>query len=120
MADQAERPAQLPNEARWRALFDEPSSAHRRQRIFRLLPAAPRCKGCHAPFRGPGSLAMRAIGRRPSNLNPRFCSICEEFVRAHPGGVELEITMLFGDIRGSTALAQRLGTAAFARLVDRF
>jgi adenylate cyclase len=63
---------------------------------------------------------MRAIGRRPSTMNPRYCSVCEEFVRTHPGGVELEITMLFGDIRGSTALAQRLGTAAFARLVDRF
>jgi adenylate cyclase len=121
MADQGERPEQTPNEALWRAMLSEPSSPmHRRRRIFRLLPAAPRCKACNAPFHGPGSLAMRLVGRQPSNLNPRYCSACEEFARTHPGGAELEITMLFGDIRGSTALAQRLGTAAFARLVDRF
>ena len=121
MADQGERPEQTPNEALWRAMLSEPTSPmHRRRRTFRLLPAAPRCKACNAPFRGPGSLAMRFIGRRPSNLNPRFCNACEEFARTHPGGAELEITMLFGDIRGSTALAQRLGTAAFTRLINRF
>ena len=121
MADQGARPEQTPNEALWRAMLSEPSSPmHRRRRIFRLMPAAPRCKTCQAPFRGPGSLAMRFVGRQPSNLNPRYCSACEEFARTHPGGAELEITMLFGDIRGSTTLAQRLGTAAFTRLINRF
>ena len=66
MADQGARPGQTPNEALWRAMLSEPSSPmHRRRRIFRLLPAAPRCKACNAPFHGPGSLAMRLVGRRP-------------------------------------------------------
>ena len=121
MADQGARPEPMPNEALWRALYGEYGSPlHRRRRTFRLLPAAPRCKTCQAPFRGPGALAMRLVGRRRSTRNPRYCSFCEEFARTHPGGAELEITLLFGDIRGSTALAQRLGTAAFTRLVNRF
>ena len=121
MADEGARPEPMPNEALWRALYGEYGSPlHRRRRTFRLLPAAPRCKTCQAPFRGPGALAMRLVGRRRSTRNPRYCSFCEEFARTHPGGAELEITLLFGDIRGSTALAQALGTAAFTRLVNRF
>jgi adenylate cyclase len=53
-------------------------------------------------------------------MNPRFCSICEHFARTHPGGVELELSMLFADIRGSTTLAETMGTAEFTQLINRF
>lgn len=93
----------------------------RQRRIFRLLPTDPRCKFCNAPFRGVGSVMCRAIyGKRPSKLNPRMCNVCEEFAAQHQGGAEIELSMLFADVRGSTALAERLGTAAFTRLIDRF
>lgn len=109
--------------ALWRKfLVDGDFREHIRQRrIFRLLPTDPRCKFCNAPFRGAGSVLCRAIyGKRPSKLNPRMCNVCEEFAAEHQGGAELELSMLFADVRGSTTLAERLGTTAFTRLINRF
>lgn len=42
------------------------------------------------------------------------------FVTTHHGGAEVEATMLFADIRGSTALAEALSSADFHHLLDRF
>jgi adenylate cyclase len=63
---------------------------------------------------------MHVIRRGPSTVNPHFCSVCENYARKHRGGAEVEFTMLFADIRGSTPLAEGLGTAAFSQLIDRF
>ena len=58
----------------------------RKHHIFGMLPHDPRCKFCHAPFSGLGSLAVRTIyGVRQSTLNPRFCNICEGFAENFPG-----------------------------------
>jgi adenylate cyclase len=38
----------------------------------------------------------------------------------YPGGAEVEITMLFADVRGSSRLAERMSAADFGRLMDRF
>jgi adenylate cyclase len=38
----------------------------------------------------------------------------------YPGGAEVELTMLFADVRGSTRLAERMSAADFSRLMDRF
>jgi adenylate cyclase len=45
---------------------------------------------------------------------------CENIVKAHEVGIEMEVTLMFADIRGSTALAQELGPSAFHKLIDRF
>jgi adenylate cyclase len=37
-----------------------------------------------------------------------------------PGGAEIEIAVLFADVRGSTALAERLGPSAYADTLNRF
>ena len=37
-----------------------------------------------------------------------------------PGGTEIELSMLFADIRGSTALAERLTPTQFKSLLNRF
>jgi len=39
---------------------------------------------------------------------------------AHPGGAEIELTMLFADARGSTALAENMSASEFTRLMNRF
>ena len=63
---------------------------------FRILPHDPRCKLCRAPFHGIGGMAVRVLhGRRPSNLNPQFCNVCEDFAHKFPGGAEVEMSMLF-------------------------
>jgi adenylate cyclase len=61
---------------------------------------------------------MRLMGRERSQYNPRFCAKCE--VYEHPGGAEVELTMLFADVRGSTAIAERMTASEFGRLMGRF
>lgn len=98
----------------------EVTAFHRRQRVFRHLPASPRCRVCYAPFKGAGGAIMRAVGRAPARMNPNICDVCERHARTHPGGAEVPLTMLFADIRGSTGLAEKLGTAQFSALIARF
>ena len=90
-------------------------------RTFRSLPHDPRCKFCHSPFDGPGGLMMRTLfGRRQSTLNPHFCNLCEEFAKKTPGGSEVEMSMLFVDVRGSTALSEQMSVTEFRGLINRF
>ncbi len=63
---------------------------------------------------------MRLIGKRPSESNPTMCSSCFAFVSRHHGGAEIELTMLFADIRGSTSLAEGMSSADYHRILNRF
>jgi len=91
------------------------------RRIFRLLPHDPRCKFCNAPFQGVGGLIVRALfGKQRSVLNPRFCNLCEQASREFPGGAEVEMSMLFADVRGSTALSEKMSPTEFSQLINRF
>ena len=93
----------------------------RLRQIFRMLPRDPRCKFCNAPFRGVGGLMMRALfGKQRSDLNPRFCNLCDQASREFPGGAEVEMSMLFADVRGSTALSERMSPTEFSHLINRF
>jgi adenylate cyclase len=90
----------------------------RRRRLYGRLPSSPRCMICYAPFKGPGGVLMRWRGRGPYPKNPRLCEAC--FRNSPPGGCEVEIGALFVDVRGSTALAERLGATGFARVINRY
>ena len=91
------------------------------RRIFRLLPHDPRCKFCNAPFRGVGGLIVRTLfGKQRSVMNPRFCNLCEQASREFPGGAEVEMSILFADIRGSTALSEKMSPTEFSQLINRF
>jgi adenylate cyclase len=72
----------------------------------------------NAPFKGLGGTLMHLIGRDQSRLNPRYCESCELFEPR--GGAEVVLTMLFADVRGSTALAERMSALEFTRLMNRF
>jgi adenylate cyclase len=96
------------------------SLERRARRIFRVLPQDPRCQLCAAPFAGAAAPLMRALGKRPADKNPRVCQSCFTFIARHHGGAEIEATFLFADIRGSTALAERMTPAGFHDLLDRF
>ena len=90
-------------------------------RAFRILPHDPRCKICHSPFEGMGGLVMRTLfGRKQSTLNPNFCNVCEDFAKKHSGGSEVEMSMLFVDVRGSTALSEQMTVTEFRELINRF
>src|SRR5262249_39578090 len=76
---------------------------------------------CYAPFKGVGGVFTRAVfGMVPSRLNPHMCNVCEIFAQKNPGGVELELSMLFADVRGSTSLAEGMSPVAFSQLINRF
>lgn len=93
----------------------------RLRRLFRRLPRDPRCKFCNAPFRGIGGIIVKSLfGKQRSDLNPRICNICEEASRRFPGGAEVEMSMLFADVRGSTALSEKMSPSEFSRLINRF
>jgi adenylate cyclase len=53
-------------------------------------------------------------------MNPRFCNDCESFARKYPGGAEVDLAMVFADVRGSTALAETMENTRFAELINRF
>ena len=72
------------------------------------------------PFTGLTGQMMRRLGKNPSNFNPHLCNACDAFARANPGGIEIRLSMLFADIRGSTSLAEHMHPAEFAKLIDRF
>jgi len=46
--------------------------------------------------------------------------MCEVASRQFPGGAEVEMSMLFADVRGSTALSEQMSATAFSRLINRF
>lgn len=110
-------------EAMWREWFSKSAAImeNRYTRFMRWLPSDPRCKFCQAPFRGVGGFFVRTVyGKRRSILNPSFCNICEEYARKNPGGAEVEMSMLFVDVRGSTALSERMSPSEFQKLINRF
>lgn len=93
---------------------------HKYQRFNLRLPSPPRCKLCYAPFRGVGSVLMKLQGRAPSNKNPRYCSRCDHFLRTFPGGAEVDTTIMFLDVRGSTGLAEKMTPLEFSRVMHNF
>ena len=112
-----------PAEKLWHAVLSGEfnTRSQRRRRMFRALPTDPRCRLCLRPFRGPGGLAMRIVmDARPSQLNPNLCNLCAEFAASNEGVVEVGLSMLFADVRGSTSLAETISPIAFTQLINRF
>ena len=109
------------DEAFWREFLTRgPAWDRAMRRLFVRIPSEPRCRICAAPFAGLGAPVMRMIGKRPSTTSPQMCASCFAFLARHHGGAEIELTMLFADIRGSTALAERISPGEFRKILDRF
>jgi adenylate cyclase len=114
-------PAIEKEEQFWREYLEHPDSMVAiGRRFFSRLPAEPRCRLCAAPFGSGGGMAMRLIGKRQSRLNPNFCNTCEQQLLKHRGGAEVEVSLLFADVRGSTALAEKMTPTEFRLVLDRF
>jgi len=90
------------------------------RRLFKHLPTQPRCKLCAAPFRGAASPFMRLIGKGPWPNNPKYCGSCFKQLTQHHGGAEIQCSLLFADVRGSTPLAEAMRPAEFRGLMERF
>ena len=107
----------------WRTYLTtgETENERNQRRLFKLLPGSPRCKICYAPFRGMGSTVARLLyGKKPSVLNPQLCNVCEQLASENQGGAEIELSLLFVDVRGSTNLAESMSPVDYSQLINRF
>jgi adenylate cyclase len=99
---------------------------------LRFIPSNPRCRLCSAPFKGPGGLVLRRYGYTPWEKNPNICGrcfkglemvakMCPKLSEDHEiSGAEVEVSMVFADVRGSSKLARQMPVWDFSRLMNRF
>jgi class 3 adenylate cyclase len=86
------------------------------------------CKGCWeqmrlpVPLRGPASIPFRIFGIRPSRMNPNTCTVCElMFTRVMKARkIAVDVSVLFADLRGYTALSQSLPADTLSSMLDVF
>jgi adenylate cyclase len=90
------------------------------RRVYGILPGDTRCFECNLPLNGTGAAIMGPLGLKGSTFSPELCAWCESSIRKNEGGAEVEITMLFADIRGSTSLAETAGVSDFTNIIQRF
>jgi adenylate cyclase len=121
MMDPGGEPA-VRDEDFWRRFLEEGGDTWKGigRRVLKRIPSDPRCRMCASPFAGPGAPFMRLIGKRPSAANPNWCTSCFDYMSKHHGGAEIDVAMLFADIRGSTSLAERMTAGEYRAVLDRF
>ncbi|HYA35796.1 MAG TPA: adenylate/guanylate cyclase domain-containing protein [Candidatus Binataceae bacterium] len=104
---------------RWhKVLVEGHTSLNKAHAVFRFIPSAPRCKVCHNPFGGLGGKLVGLFGFTRSRKNPNLCAKCCDALPE--GGADVDIAVLFADVRGSTALGERMSADAFATVLNRF
>lgn len=99
---------------------EDPQLAKQRKRFGRI-PTNPRCKMCSAPFAGVGGFVFRAAGFGRFPGNPNMCKQCITQMRKNGmSGVEIPVSLLFSDVRGSTAMGERMRPTEFHAFLDHF
>jgi adenylate cyclase len=99
---------------------ESPMLAEQRKR-FRHLPSDPRCKLCLVPFKGIGAIAMRPLGYGQSLGNPAMCNKCIDELREHGvTGVEIPVSLVFSDVRGSTTIGEQMTPGEFRKFMGHF
>ena len=101
-----------------RLLVDGHEPLRKAQRVFRHLPSDPRCKLCQNPFGGIAGKLLSAVGRRPSRKNPGLCQYCFDHLPA--GGLEIDVGVVFADVRNSTAVGESSTASRFAEQINAF
>jgi adenylate cyclase len=108
--------AARPDEAFWDMI-----ESHRGRlfmRTVRRIPSGPRCAVCGAPYHGIGGRIGKPFGFAPSRKNPRLCIRC--FDQGPVGGREMDVGVLFADVRGFTALSEHRAPNEVAALLNGF
>ena len=89
--------------------------------FFKSLPRSPRCRICYMPFDGVGGyFTKNFLGVKASTMNPHLCNLCENFATEYHGGTELEISVMFVDVRGSVPMAEKLSPQEYSKKINRF
>lgn len=103
----------------WRGVLTEPGY-YSQAKFFRRLPSNPRCPLCRAPYGLPFGPIVRLLGFGRSARYPQLCNPCFRHMERNQGGAEVQVTVLFADVRGSTAMAERSSAADFNALLAGF
>jgi adenylate cyclase len=112
-------PVRYDNDVARSRLLSDPQT-RRMRRLWRTLPGGQRCKICTSPFGAPFGPVLRLAGKGRWSGNPAYCGGCFRELYTHRAGAEVECTLFFADVRGSTALAETMPPTDFRRLMDRF
>jgi adenylate cyclase len=111
-------------DARWKAVLTGDArhspGLHRLRRILRHLPSDPRCKLCLAPYAPPFGPLVGLLGFGRWHKNPSLCGSCLRIMERHQGGAEIELSMLFADLRGSTELAAAMPARDYRQMLNAF
>jgi adenylate cyclase len=108
-----------PEDIRLMLTGEHPGMADQRRRHLRY-PSEPRCKVCAAPFGGLGGAVFRQLGYGKSG-NPSLCMKCVfELRKWGMSGVEIPVSLVFSDVRGSTALGERMRPREFHAFLEHF
>jgi adenylate cyclase len=110
-----------PRSRQWRALLTgEDRSLLTVRRVLVHIPASPRCKVCASPFHGIGGAIGKVFWHGPMRDNPLLCKACFGQLAKFPGGADIEISLLFADVRGSTGLAERIAPGRYRALLQDY
>jgi adenylate cyclase len=90
------------------------------QKLYKWLPSDPHCIECGMPMAGLGGMLLRFNGSEPSSFSSMMCSGCERIARRKESGAEVELSMIFADVRDSTPLAEKTPTTEYKTLIQRF
>jgi adenylate cyclase len=88
--------------------------------IFRHLPSEPRCKWCYAPYGAPFGPLIARLGYGRWDKNPSLCQVCMTYMERNQGGAEVELAVMFADLRGSTELSATMSPSAYMRLLNAY
>ena len=65
-------------------------------------------------------MVARLFWHGPMRDNPLLCRACFGHLAQRAGGAELEISVVFADVRGSTGLAERISASDFRGLIQAY
>ncbi|QMU59633.1 MAG: hypothetical protein GKR98_16470 [Boseongicola sp.] len=92
----------------------------KQHRMHKMLPSAPRCRMCLVPFGGIGGWIMSKRGKAPSSRNPHYCNACDGFLDAFPGGAEVDMSILYVDVRNSVGTAESSSAEYVGKRINTF
>jgi adenylate cyclase len=108
----------------WRHLLngklDEERMPALMRSVFRHLPSEPRCKWCYAPYGAPFGAVTSRIGYGRWEKNPTLCARCMHYMEEKQGGAEVDLAVMFADLRGSTEIAAGMKPGEYTRLLNTY
>ncbi|MDQ8154282.1 MAG: adenylate/guanylate cyclase domain-containing protein, partial [Gemmatimonadota bacterium] len=91
--------------------------SHSRSSVPSTAHVAHECQVCGTVLSGPGGAILRLVGIGRSGRNPNVCTRCNAHLES---GHILEVTVLFADLSGFTAMTHELGLERTHEIVDAF